>query len=330
MSATLHLVPGLAAGGALRQHLRAVGDGGRVMALYDCFDAGAIPRHDDPLEVALRRGRAMVTRTGDAEFAPRAEDDMAALAQAMEAAGSITLWAGETLQEQFALGFMVALAMGRGWGGKLALRQHRMGGIAKALGALRTREFAEVPGPRPLTRDEAALYTLLWEGLQAPTPAPLIALRRAPALPPPLRAALDAHFARFPHAATGLGGREARVLAQLADGWRPAARIIAHALAWSEEEACDMVGDMELLGLLRGFARRPEDQPVVETREGSGDRFGFSARLTAYGAALAGGAASLVEDGGIDMQIAGVRLVSGAGPIWLRTGGADILAPLGD
>ncbi|MBY6155650.1 DUF1835 domain-containing protein [Vannielia litorea] len=328
MIAQLHVIPGLAAAGQLRGYLREAGETGRVIGLYDCFDVGAISRHDDPLEVAVRRGRAMVTRTGDAEFAPRAEDDMAALTQAMEAAEGITLWAGETLQEQFALGFMVALAVGRGWGGKLALRQHRMDGIAKCLGVLRTEEFAEVPGPRPLSRDETTLYTLLWEGLQASTPEPLITLRRSPALPVTFRAALDAHFSRFPHVATGLGVREERVLAQLSEAWRPAAQVIGYALAWGEEAVVDEVGDLDLLDLLRGFSRRPEDQPLVEIREGSDDRFGFSARLTPYGAALAGGAASLVEDGGIDVQIGGVRMVSGAGPLWLQTGGAEILSRL--
>nr|WP_274608813.1 DUF1835 domain-containing protein [Vannielia litorea] len=323
---TLHLIPGLSAGGALRQHLRASGDAGRVIALYDCFDIGAIPRGDDPLEVAIRRGRAEATRTGDAEFAARAADDMAALAMAVDSAEGIALWAGETLQEQFALAFAIALATHRGKADSLALHQLHLPGPLKSIGNHQPGDFAEAPKARPLTRAEAALYPALWRALQAPTPEPLLALRRDPALPVPLRAALDAHFARFPHAATGLGAREERVLAQLSEEWRLGAHLISHALAWWEDAMIDMVGDLDLLTILRSFAARPEDQPVVEIREEGRARFGFSARLTAYGAALARGGASLVEDGGIDAQIGGVRIVSGAGPLWLRTGGAEILA----
>ncbi|MDF1871844.1 DUF1835 domain-containing protein [Vannielia sp.] len=322
---TLHIVPGLTAGGRVRAAMKSRGSNAPVVALFDLFEAGHVPTLDDPVAFVLARAEDMARSYDDDSFITRAEEDIRLLLRSGEAATRIELWAGGTLQEQLALAFTIALTAQQGWAEKLALHQMLPPGDLPGLPLLSKEVYAATPEAAPLSPQLLRLYQALWDGFTAPSPEQLLTLRRSPALPSIMAAALDSHFARFPHAATGLGTREERLIAAISAHPGPLSRAIAQALGDTRPPLVDACGDLTFLETVNRLARLPEKAPVLTLGESGKTPMSRNVQLTPYGEALAAGGASLLADGGVDDWIGGTRVRSGDAPMWVRTGGAGFL-----
>jgi hypothetical protein len=188
------------------------------------------------------------------------------------------------------------------------------------LGMLAPDELKSHPAPEPVTAAGIAEIKRVWTVVTAPEPRGLLALlREKVGVFPVLHRALRTLIARYPDERTGLSYIDWELLKQSQVHGPEVTSVVAHTIMINAEQL-DPVGDLYLLGRLRGLANPNLLHPALELTGDSYSMRGCTVRVTATGEHVLAGRKNFIELNGADDWVGGVHLDSRTGAVWFRRG----------
>ena len=314
----VHVVSGEVAAAALRSFL------GRQLPLFiqrDPLYAGPISDFSDPTAFRALRSRylsSLAEGLGEATFGQ--PDELMHDPRRVFCGSSLTVWAGEGLEDTLLVLLVVHLARALGARGE-QLRLVRFparagrGAPRHAVGQIRPEFVARGhPPPRPIDEELASRFESGWRAFSSASPRDLEAYLSDAAAEPALRLLLQ----RYPQAGTGLSAWESALLDPLQRRGRTAARLVAGVLAAGTPG--DAMRDLLLFDTLRELSGERAARPLVTLSGPPGDIRDRLVRLTDVGRAVLRGELSALSCNALDRWVGGVNISSAKGLLWLRDG----------
>jgi hypothetical protein len=187
-------------------------------------------------------------------------------------------------------------------------------------GELNEENMSDHPEPVPLSRDVMSNYFDAWEALTSHEPIQIERFSEDhPTANQWLKQAMQRMLRRFPDKRSGLPYWDLKLLENVRRHGPRAVRIIGHTMGENWENG-DLVGDWYLFGRLLRMSDERLPKPLLTI---SGDRRamrGTEVALTSFGEAVAEGRQSNYLANPIEDWVAGVRLSSADGALWVRDG----------
>jgi hypothetical protein len=200
---------------------------------------------------------------------------------------------------------------------KLRNRDARVRGI----GELTEPQLRDHPEPAQLSPQVLNHYREAWSALSSDDPVLLEKFSESHSgANVALRHAMECMLRRFPDKQTGLSYWDRELLDDVRSHGPRGARVIGHTLVKNLEDA-DLVGDWYLFGRMLRLANARLARPLLEIAGDVENMRATEARLTPFGAEVLDGKASSYPTNPIEVEIAGVRLSSAAGPLWFNDAG---------
>lgn len=302
-------------GSDIREGLALAGLGGDFLEVSDPLCQGPVPRGDD---LAATRAAFIAEAYG----VPRAEAAarLQAEADGLAAAGArrqVVLWFEHDSYDQLILARVLAHFAQAGRPAELALICiDRFPGLDRfiGLGQLGPEQLRSFwPERQPVSSEQLALGTAVWEALREPDPLPLWRLAEGgtPALPV-MAPALHRHLQELPWVGDGLGLTERLTLQAIAEGASTVGQVFAR--LYGETEPLPFLGDLMFWAIVGTLATAPQP-PLALGPEGEGGWAGRSLALTPVGEELLAGGLDWMALAPPVRWVGGVRL-DAAGPAW--------------
>lgn len=249
----------------------------------------------------------------------------------LRSAERITIWCATSVSDQLFVAHVIhratelAVDPSRIWivqFEKLRNRNARVLGI----GELTEQQLRDHPEPAQLSPRSLTDYRELWSALGSDDPALLAKFSEShPGASAALRHATECMLRRFPDKQTGLTYWDRELLDDVRSHGPRGARVIGHTLVKNLEDA-DLVGDWYLFGRMLRLADARLAKPLLEITGNVKNMRATEAHLTPFGAEVLDGKASSYPTNPIEEQVAGVRLSSVTGPLWINDDGRLVRA----
>lgn len=244
----------------------------------------------------------------------------------LNSADRATIWAATDLKEQLFIAHMIHRATQAG----LAREQLRIVLFEKypfrdepvpSLGFLNEENMLAHPLPREFSADEFESYVGLWNTLTSSHPTFHLFGDEFPRASAHVKRSARLMLRRFPNLQTGLPYWDQKLLEQLREGPRNAARVVGNAIV-SEIDDGDGSGDSWLFyRLLQLASSKHLLRPLVNVEGDTSWMARTTAELTPFGCDVMEGRISSYPTNPIDYWAAGVKLSSADGTLWFNDGG---------
>jgi Domain of unknown function (DUF1835) len=324
-SRELHIAPGTAAGGCVKQALNL--PAGNLLDNQDLFSCGPLlPLRTLDEWIRIREGylRALYTdfQFSFAEF----HRDLLTNTKTVLEAKSVTVWVGTGLAEQLFLAWMPQfLRLLEIDVVKLRVIQFSSdpsnGDEIQSVGILNPDKLKAHPAAEPLDEEGLVSLDAAWAAVTAADPSQLVEFLAADPGPLPfLQRSIRWLMYRFPDVDTGLSHLQMELLRLVAEKGPTAVKVIGYTMARTIDWL-DWVGDVQLFSWLKNLGAPSLPQPLVSLTGNREDVRETEVYLTDTGKSVLAGEVNSVKLNGIDDWVGGIHLDSAADRVWFQRNG---------